>query len=33
MGMCKIIDQMGKVDLENWAKTITFEKWLIMTLN
>jgi hypothetical protein len=33
MGMDKIVKQMGKVDLEYWAKIVIFEKWLIMTLN
>jgi len=33
MGMDKIVKQMGKVDLKYWAKIVTFEKWLIMTLN
>jgi hypothetical protein len=33
MGMHRIVKQMGKVDVENWAKTITFEKWLTVTLN
>jgi hypothetical protein len=26
MDVHKIIEQMGRVDLENWAKTITLEK-------
>jgi hypothetical protein len=30
MGMHK---KNGKTDLTNWAKTITLEKWLIMTTN
>jgi hypothetical protein len=33
MGVYKIIKQIKKVDPENWAKIITLEKWLIMTLN
>ncbi len=33
MSPCKIIKQMGKVDLENRAKFVTLKKWLIATLN
>jgi hypothetical protein len=33
MGVCKIVKQMGKVDLKNQTKIITLEKWLIATLN
>jgi hypothetical protein len=33
MGVRKIIEQMEKIDPKNWAKTLTFEKWLTMTLN
>jgi hypothetical protein len=33
MGMHRIIEQMGNFDFKNQAKTITFEKWLTMTLN
>jgi hypothetical protein len=33
MGVRKIVKQMGKVDLENQAKTVTPKKWLTMTLN
>jgi hypothetical protein len=27
------VEQMGKIDLENWAKIVTPEKWLIVTSN
>ncbi len=33
MGVHKIVEQMGKVDLKNQVKTITPKKWLITTLN
>jgi len=33
MDMCKIIEQMGKNNLENQAKIITPEKWLTVTPN
>jgi len=33
MGVCKIVKQMGRVDPNNQAKTVTLEKWLIVTLN
>jgi hypothetical protein len=33
MGMRKIVKQMGKVDLMNWAKIIIPKKWLIVTPN
>jgi hypothetical protein len=33
MGVCKIVKQMGRIDPKNQAKTVTFEKWLIVTLN
>jgi hypothetical protein len=33
MDMCKIIEQMEKNNLENQAKIMTFEKWLIVTPN
>jgi hypothetical protein len=33
MAMHIIVKQMGKFDLQNQAKIITFEKWLTMTLN
>jgi hypothetical protein len=33
MDVHKIIEQMGKFDLENLAKTITPKKWLIVTSN
>jgi hypothetical protein len=33
MGMRKIIEQMGKIDPKNLAKTVIPEKWLIMTSN
>jgi len=33
MGVFKIVEQMGRIDLKNWAKTIIFEKWLTMTPN
>ncbi len=33
MGVRRIIKQMGKVETKNWTKTVTFEKWLTMTLN
>jgi hypothetical protein len=33
MGMHKIIKQMGKVELENQTKIVTFEKLPTMTLN
>jgi hypothetical protein len=33
MGMHRIVEQMGKVNSKNWAKIITFEKWLFMTPN
>jgi hypothetical protein len=33
MGMHRIVKQMGKIDLENWAKIVTLEKWLIATFN
>jgi hypothetical protein len=31
--MHRIVEQMGKIDLENWAKIVTPEKWLIVTSN
>ncbi len=33
MGVHKIVEQMGKVDLKNLKKTIAPKKWLMMTLN
>jgi hypothetical protein len=33
MGMHKIVKQMGKANIENHAKIITFEKSLTVTLN
>jgi hypothetical protein len=30
---CRIVEQMEKTNLENQAKIVTFEKWLIMTPN
>jgi hypothetical protein len=33
MGMHRIVEQMGKIDLKNSTKTITLKNWLIMTLN
>jgi hypothetical protein len=33
MGMHKIVKQMGNVDPNNRVKTVTLEKWLIVTLN
>jgi hypothetical protein len=33
MGMHKLIEQMGNVDLENLTKTITLKKWLVVTLS
>jgi hypothetical protein len=33
MGMCRIIEQMGKINLMNQMKIITLEKWLVVTLN
>jgi hypothetical protein len=33
MGMHRIVEQMGKNDLENWVKIITPETWLIATSN
>jgi hypothetical protein len=33
MGMHKIVEQMGKANPKNQAKIVTFEKWLIVTLN
>jgi hypothetical protein len=33
MGMHKIVEQMGKIDPENWVKIIILEKWLIATSN
>jgi hypothetical protein len=33
MGMHKIIEQMGKVDLENRTNIVTLKKWLTVTLN
>ncbi len=33
MGMHRIIEQMGKDDLDDKVKTKTHEKWLIVTLN
>jgi hypothetical protein len=33
MGVHKIIKQMEKVDLENYAKIKILAKWLTMTLN
>jgi hypothetical protein len=33
MGVHIIIKQMGKINPKNQAKTITFEKWLIVTPN
>jgi hypothetical protein len=33
MGMHKIVEQMGKTYLDNWAKIITLEKRLTMTSN
>jgi hypothetical protein len=32
-GHATIIEQIGKFDLKNWAKIVTFEKWLTITLN
>jgi hypothetical protein len=32
MGMCKIIEQMGKFDPKNWTKTIIPKKWLIVDI-
>ncbi len=31
--MCRIVEQMGKINLENWVKIVTLEKWLTMTPN
>ncbi len=31
--MHKIVEQMGKVDLENRTNIVTPKKWLIVTLN
>jgi hypothetical protein len=33
MGMSKIVEHMGKVDLKNQVKTIIPKKWLTMTSN
>jgi hypothetical protein len=33
MGVHRIVEQMGKFDLENWAKIVILAKWLTMTLN
>jgi hypothetical protein len=33
MGADRIVKQMGKVDLKNRMKIVTFEKWFIVTLN
>jgi hypothetical protein len=33
MGVCKIVKQMGKSNLENRAKIITPKKWLIAMSN
>jgi hypothetical protein len=33
MGVCRIVEQVGKADLKNQAKTVTLEKWLTMTSN
>jgi len=33
MNMRRIVKQMGKINLENKAKIVTPEKWLIVTLN
>jgi hypothetical protein len=33
VGMHKIVEQMGKVYPDNWAKIITLEKCLTMTSN
>jgi hypothetical protein len=30
MGVCKIVEQMGKANPENWAKIITLKEWLII---
>jgi hypothetical protein len=31
MGVHKIIEQIGKIDPNNWAKIVTPKKWLIVT--
>jgi hypothetical protein len=31
--MHKIVEQMDKIDPENWAKIVTLEKWFIATSN
>jgi hypothetical protein len=33
VGVCKIVEQMGRANPNNWMKTVTFEKWLTMTPN
>jgi hypothetical protein len=33
MGVCKIVEQMGKINLKNQVKIVILEKWLITTLN
>jgi hypothetical protein len=33
MGMHKIIERIRKVDLKNRMKTVTLDKWLIVTPN
>jgi hypothetical protein len=33
MGVCKIIEQMGRVDPKNQVKIVILEKWLIVILN
>ncbi len=33
LGVCRIVKQMGRIDPNNQVKIITFDKWLIVTLN
>jgi hypothetical protein len=33
MGMCKIVEQMGRVDPKNQMKIVTLRKWITMILN